>query len=138
MHPTDMSEATENPSEPRLDWHLLQMRDASDIWCTKRDTTQVAAVEGGWLFRFRHYDGSQSAMSTQALTFVPDPEHRWSPEQTKPHWERLGSTVAMGYNDRTARMAVPGGWVYLSAFATRGGNLTLSLVFGPAERLCEA
>ncbi|EGV17478.1 hypothetical protein ThimaDRAFT_3023 [Thiocapsa marina 5811] len=85
MHPTDMSEATENPSEPRLDWHLIQMRDASDIWCTKRDTTQIAAVEGGWLFRFHHYDGSQSAMSTQALTFVPDPEHRWSPEQTKPH-----------------------------------------------------
>ncbi|EGV17477.1 hypothetical protein ThimaDRAFT_3022 [Thiocapsa marina 5811] len=41
----------------------------------------------------------------------------------------------MGYNDRTARMAVPGGWVYLSAFATRDGNLTLALVFGPTETL---
>jgi hypothetical protein len=41
----------------------------------------------------------------------------------------------MGYNDRTARMAVPGGWVYLSSFATRDGSLTVSLAFGPAEPL---
>ncbi|NCC41698.1 MAG: hypothetical protein EOM21_20240, partial [Gammaproteobacteria bacterium] len=88
MHPTDTTETTKNPTQPRLDWRLLQIRDASEIWCTNRDTTQVAAVEGGWLFRFRHYDGSLPAMSTQALTFVPDPEHRWSPEQTKPRWER--------------------------------------------------
>jgi hypothetical protein len=133
MHSTNTTVTTGNPTEPRLDWLLLQLRDASDIWCTKHDTTQVAAVEGGWLFRFRHYDGSQSAMSTQALTFVSDPEHRWSPEQAKPRWEHLGGAVTMGYNDRTARMAVPGGWVYLSAFATRGGNLTLSLAFGAVE-----
>lgn len=133
MHPTDTTETTKNPTQPRLDWRLLQIRDASEIWCTNRDTTQVAAVEGGWLFRFRHYDGSLPAMSTQALTFVPDPEHRWAPEQTKPRWERLDRAVTIAYNDRTARMPVWGGWVYLSAFAIPGRNLTLSLVFGPAE-----
>jgi hypothetical protein len=135
MHPTDTTETTKNPTQPRLDWLLLQIRDASDIWCTKCDTTQVAAVEGGWLFRFRHYDGSQPAMSAQALTFVPDPEHRWSPEQTKPRWERLDRAVTIRFNDRTTRMAVWGGWVYLSAFAIPRRNLTLSLVFGPAEPL---
>ena len=134
MHPTDTTETTKNPTQPRLDWLLLQIRDASDIWCTNRDTTQVVAVEGGWLFRFRHYDGSQPAMSTQALAFVPDPEHRWSPEQNKPRWERLDRAVTIRFNDRTARMAVWGGWVFPSAFAMPGRNLTLSLVFGPATR----
>jgi len=107
--------------------------DRGNEFVTDRDTTQVAAVEGGWLFRFRHYEGESSRMSTQALTFVPDPDHRWDPREAKPHWERLGGVVNAAYNDRTARMAVHGGWVYRASFATRGRTLTLSLVFVPGQ-----
>lgn len=125
------TKAERTPIGAPIAWILIQARDGSQLWFHDRDTTHVAAIEGGWLFRFRHYEGERSPMSTQALTFVPDPEHRWQPAQTKPRWERLGGVVNAAYNDQTARMPVAGGWVYLTSFATRGRDLTLALVFVP-------
>ena len=135
MTSTRKTKAQPAPTAVRIEWMRIRVRDGSAVFLYDRDTTDVAAVDGGWLFRFRHYAGERSSMTTQAMTFVPDPEHRWEPKAAKPRWEYMGGLVNAAYNNRTARMPVQGGWVYLNTFATRGRTLSLSLVFvGETER----
>lgn len=133
MTSTSKTKAEAAPEAVRIEWTRIRVRDGSVLFLFDRDITDVAAVAGGWLFRFRHDAGERSLMTTQAMTFVPDPRHLWEPKQAKPRWEHLGGLVNAAFNDRTARMPVQGGWVYLNTFATRGRALTLSLVFVPGE-----
>ena len=37
-------------------------------------------IHGGWLVRCSQYFSSGSSQVTVALTFVPDPEHKWDLE----------------------------------------------------------
>jgi len=55
----------------KLDWEGL----GADIYTTER-----AKVHGGWLVRTNggeQYDGRDN---TLAMTFVPDPDHKWGEE----------------------------------------------------------
>lgn len=121
------------PRGPPIEWTLIQSANRDYLWAHNNDTTHTAPIEGGWLVRFRHYEGEASRMSTQSITFVPDPEHRWDPKAQGAPWEPLGGVVNAAYNDQTARMRVHGGWVYKNHFATRGRTLTIALVFVPGE-----
>ena len=58
-------------------------------------------MEKGWLFRFRHYERDMSPMSTQALTFVPDPEHLWNPNGPPARWEMLDQGASLGLCERS-------------------------------------
>ena len=57
-----------------LMWIILKLK-------TRRDKTRVAQVEGGWLFKFRHFHGSQSSLTSQAMVFIPDPNQEWCQDQ---------------------------------------------------------
>ncbi len=131
--------STETPNDPGepprsapIEWLTVISVDRGQLWFQDRDSTAVASIPGGWLLRFRHYEGEGSLMSTQAITFVPDPEHRWTPKETPPHWEGLGGCVNAAFVDQSARLAVPGGWVYKNHFFIRARALSLSLVYVPA------
>ena len=60
-------------------------------------------------------------MSTQALTFVRDPEHRWNPKEPPTRWEMLASLVNASIVHQTSRMAVHGGWVYKASSSPAAG-----------------
>jgi len=124
------SDPTEPPRKPPIEWLLISCRDRTELWFHNRDTTEVASIPGGWLLRFRHCAGESSLMSTQAISFVPDPGHLWALKERSPHWgEALGGCANAAVVDHTARLAVPGGWVYKNHFRARA--LSLSLVYVP-------
>ena len=47
MNAETPTSGTQSPAAPRLQWTLIKIRDGSYLWLYDRDTTEVAAVEGG-------------------------------------------------------------------------------------------
>jgi hypothetical protein len=83
-----------------------------------RDKTQVGKIEEGWLLKFKHFHGRASAKSTQAMVFIPDPDHIWNPESDNNKWEWIQKKGTPNDGDYLKRLNVNVGWVYLSCYFT--------------------
>jgi hypothetical protein len=124
-----MSETAKSKPE-RLEWVCIR-RAAQPLPFTPTDTTEVARVAAGWLFKFAHFQGYASGLTGQVVTFVPDPAHAWDPKWGIGRWEKVGGNINANFNDWTARFPVHQGWVYKTTYVTRGKRLSLSMVYVP-------
>ena len=113
-----------------LEWVCIE-RLARPLPFTPEDTTAVARVASGWLFKFAHFHGHSSSLTGEAMTFVPDLHHAWDPKAEGGRWRKVSQNVNANFNDWTARFPVYRGWVYKTTYVTRGRRLSLSMVYVP-------
>lgn len=96
---------------------------------TPRDTTIVYRINEGWLIKFRHFSGGASILTAQTMTFIPDRDHEWKPEDHNTPWERVCQKKNPNFNEFVDRLKVRNGWIYKDSFVSKGVGLSLSMVF---------
>ncbi|MFZ5796845.1 MAG: hypothetical protein ACOY3O_00315 [Thermodesulfobacteriota bacterium] len=96
-----------------------------------RDRTKVLRIEGGWLFKFHHFQGSANPMTAQDMTFIPDQNHAWKPEEGQSAWEKIEKKRNPNFYDYTDRLEVADGWIYRNIFFIQKGGMHISLVYVP-------
>lgn len=112
--------------------NLIAINENAEI-LRPRDRTKVLKIEGGWLFVFHHFQGSENSMTAQAMTFIPDREHAWLPEERQTGWEIIKRKKNPNFCDYTDRFKVMNGWVYKNLFFIRKGDMHISLVYVPEQ-----
>ena len=111
-------------------WLALKTLDKQEV-LRPRDTTSVAQIHSGWLIRFTHFHGKSSSLTSQTMSFIPDPDHSWQPELVVHKWEKLSRKANPNYGDMTDRMRVWNGWIYKNCFFNGNSEMHLSLAFIP-------
>lgn len=98
-----------------------------------REATYIARISGGWLIKSTHFFGRSSSMTTQAMTFVPDPAYEWQYDQEPQGWQRLCQKSSVNYGDVTDKLEVWQGCVYRNSFFNANKEMHVSLVFVAEE-----
>ena len=109
-----------------LTWIILKSH-------TRREKTRVAQVEGGWLFKFRHFHGSQSSLTSQAMIFIPDPKQEWCPEEHTAAWEQVSRKTNCNFGEYTDCLKIWNGCIYKDSFFTGKKEMHISLAYAPVH-----
>jgi hypothetical protein len=115
----------------RLSWIILKTRTKKSIPLTPINTTRVAKIDTGWLFKFRHFHGKSSSLTTQAMIFIPDPGHKWNPENHTGAWERISKKGNPNFGEYTGMLKIDIGTIYKDEFFNGSKELHISLAYVP-------
>ena len=93
------------------------------------DINAVLEIDGGWLFKFRHFHGASSPKTTQCITYIPDPDHSWKVEKHIIVWNKIHISTNSNFQEFTHCCEVINGKIYKNTFLSRGGFTHISIVF---------